>query len=292
VPEVGIASRFASGESLVMHSGDCLDLLREIPSESIRLIITSPPYNLGKAYERRQEFSQYLKWQDEIIAECVRVLHPQGSLCWQVGNFIDGGEVVPLDVALYPHFKSRGLKMRNRIVWHFEHGLHCSRRLSGRHETIMWFTKGDDYLFNLDAIRVPQKYPGKKHYKGPKVGQLSCNPLGKNPGDVWIIPNVKHNHVEKTLHPCQFPVELAERLVLSTTAVGDWVLDPFAGVGSALVAAVRHGRRAAGAEIDGEYVAIAKGRIHQASAGVLRVRSAIPSALNPLGEKMMCAQGA
>ena len=156
----------------------------------------------------------------------------------------------------------------------------------------MWFTKGDDYLFNLDAIRVPQKYPGKKHYKGPKVGQLSCNPLGKNPGDVWIIPNVKHNHVEKTLHPCQFPVELAERLVLSTTAVGDWVLDPFAGVGSALVAAVRHGRRAAGAEIDGEYVAIAKGRIHQASAGVLRVRSAIPSALNPLGEKMMCAQGA
>ena len=115
--------------------------------------------------------------------------------------------------------------MRNRIVWHFEHGLHCSRRLSGRYETIMWFTKGDDYVFELDPIRVPQKYPGKKYFKGPKAGQYSCNPLGKNPGDVWTIPNVKSNHVEKTGHPCQFPVELIERLVLALTRkeIGCWI---------------------------------------------------------------------
>ena len=113
------------------------------------------------------------------------------------------------------------LKLRNRIIWHFEHGLHCTKRLSGRYETILWFTKAADYTFNVDPIRVPSKYPGKKYFKGPKAGQLYCNPLGKNPGDVWIFPNVKNNHVEKTIHPCQFPVELVERLVLALTEPGD-----------------------------------------------------------------------
>lgn len=268
-----ISSKFQADKSLVLFAGDCMNLLRGIPDESVRLIVTSPPYNLGKSYERKGDFDKYLAWQDEVIAECIRVLHPQGSLCWQVGNYVHEGEIVPLDIALYASFKRRGMKMRNRIVWHFEHGLHCTRRLSGRHETIMWFTKSDDYLFNLDAIRVPQKYPGKKHFKGPKAGQYSCNPLGKNPGDVWVIPNVKNNHVEKTIHPCQFPIELVERLVLSMTEPGDWVLDPFAGVGSALAAAVRHGRRAAGAELDKKYVAIAKQRLLQAGSGVLPVRA-------------------
>lgn len=268
-----IASNYQTGKSVVMFAGDCIDLLHEIPDDSVRLVVTSPPYNLGKSYERKGDFDKYLAWQDSIIAECIRVLHPQGSMCWQVGNYVHAGEVVPLDIALYPSFKQRGMKMRNRIIWHFEHGLHCSRRLSGRHETIMWFTKSDDYFFNLDAIRVPQKYPGKKHFKGPKAGQFSCNPLGKNPGDVWVIPNVKNNHVEKTIHPCQFPIELVERLVLALTEPGDWVLDPFAGVGSALAAAVRHGRRAAGAELNKEYVGIAKQRLRQALGGVLPVRA-------------------
>jgi adenine-specific DNA-methyltransferase len=129
----------------------------------------------------------------------VRLLHPRGSICWQVGNHVDDGEVVPLDIVLYPIFKEHGLKLRNRIVWHFEHGLHCTKRLSGRYETILWFTKSNDYTFNLDPIRVPSKYPGKKHFKGPRAGQLSGNPLGKNPSDVWIFPNVKNNHVEKTV---------------------------------------------------------------------------------------------
>jgi len=80
---------------------------------------------------------------------------------------------------------------------------------------------------------VPQKYPGKKYFKGEKQGQYSCNPLGKNPGDIWTIPNVKHNHVEKTIHPCQFPIELVERLVLALTKPGDLVVDPYIGVGSA-----------------------------------------------------------
>jgi adenine-specific DNA-methyltransferase len=272
MPEFFISSFFSLRERAVLFEGDCLELLSGIPSESMRLVVTSPPYNLGKSYEQKGALDEYLQWQDRIIGECVRVLHPEGSICWQVGNYVHAGAIVPLDIALYPFFSNRGLKLRNRIVWHFEHGLHCSRRLSGRHETILWFTKTDKYLFDLDPIRVPQKYPGKKYFKGPKAGQYSCNPLGKNPGDVWVIPNVKNNHVEKTIHPCQFPIELIERLVLSMTRKDDWVLDPFAGVGSALIAGLMHGRRAAGSELSSEYCAIAKNRIVQSMAGFLKSR--------------------
>jgi len=257
---------------VVLYQGDCLDLLARLPNGIARLIVTSPPYNIGKRYERRVKLKDYLTEQAQVIKECVRVLAEDGSLCWQVGNFVDDNEIVPLDTALWPTFHDLGLKMRNRIVWHFEHGLHCSRRFSGRYETISWFTKSGSYVFNLDTVRVPQKYPGKKHFKGPKAGQYSCNPLGKNPGDVWIIPNVKHNHVEKTSHPCQFPVELIERLVLALTDPGDWVLDPFVGVGTTLVASLLHGRRSAGAEIVGKYVEITKERVKAASLGKLRTR--------------------
>jgi adenine-specific DNA-methyltransferase len=134
------------------------------------------------------------------------------------------------------------------------------------------FTKSDDYVFNLDPIRIPQKYPGKKQFKGPRQGQYSCNPLGNNPGDVWVIPNVKNNHVEKTTHHCQFPIELIERLVLSLTNPSGLVVDPYIGAGSAACAAVMHERRAAGADLSEEYLEIAKGRIQQAIAGTLPAR--------------------
>ena len=251
---------------------DNLTFMAKLPSASVKLIVTSPPYNVGKAYERRASLDHYLQLQREVIAECVRLLHPSGSLCWQVGNYVDRGEVVPLDAVLYPIFKEHDLKLRNRIVWHFGHGLHCKKRLSGRYETINWFTKGDDYTFHLDPIRVPSKYPGKRHFKGPNAGKLSGNPKGKNPGDVWMFPNVKSNHVEKTIHPCQFPVELVERLVLSMTNPGDTVLDPYMGVGSSVVAALMHGRKGYGCDTDQAYVAIAEERIGALRTGVLKTR--------------------
>jgi adenine-specific DNA-methyltransferase len=269
---LSIASQFSPEARAVVYHGDCRELLRQLPSETIQLVVTSPPYNLGKEYESRLDLEVYLAQQREVIAECVRLLHPRGSLCWQVGNYVDRGAIIPLDCLLYPVFASFGLKMRNRVIWHFEHGLHCSRRLSGRYETILWYTKGEDYVFDLDPIRVPQKYPGKKYFKGPKAGQYSCNPLGKNPGDVWTIPNVKSNHVEKTEHPCQFPVELVERLILSLSRPGDWVLDPFLGVGTTVIAAIRHDRRGIGAEVVARYAEIARSRIGLAAANALPVR--------------------
>ncbi len=269
---LSIAERFSLSERIVVYPGDCLDLLRAIPSDSMQLIVTSPPYNIGKEYEKRLHLDFYLQQQAQVISECVRTLSPTGSICWQIGNYVDRGAIIPLDAVLYPVFSGLGLRMRNRIIWHFEHGLHCSRRFSGRYETIVWFTKSDEYVFNLDAVRVPQKYPGKKHFKGPKAGQYSCNPLGKNPGDLWAIPNVKNNHVEKTEHPCQFPVELIERLVLALSNEGDWVLDPFLGTGTAVIAAIRHGRRGVGAEIVPKYVQLAHQRITQEIEGTLRTR--------------------
>jgi adenine-specific DNA-methyltransferase len=256
----------------ILFPGDCRELLRQLPSQFAKLIVTSPPYNLGKAYENRMKMSEYVEQQRLIIQECVRVLDEHGSLCWQVGNYVENGAIIPLDIALYPVFSSLGLHLRNRVVWHFEHGLHTSKRFSGRYEVILWFTKGDDYVFNLDAVRVAQKYPGKKYFKGPKKGEYSGHPLGKNPGDVWVIPNVKANHVEKTAHPCQFPVELIERLVLAFTNEGDWVLDPFIGVGTTAVAALMHRRKAIGAEILAEYRKIAEERIRLGEEGKLRIR--------------------
>jgi adenine-specific DNA-methyltransferase len=267
-----ISDTFSTLEHIVVYHGNCLKLLKTIPDESMQLIVTSPPYNIGKEYEKKLKLQTYLNQQAAVIKECVRALSPRGSFCWQVGNYIDNGSIIPLDTVLYPIFTDLGLKMRNRIIWHFEHGLHCSKRFSGRYETIIWFTKSKDYVFNLDYVRVPQKYPGKKHFKGPNAGKYSCNPLGKNPGDVWVIPNVKSNHVEKTEHPCQFPVELIERLVLSMTNEDDWVLDPFLGTGTSIIAAIRHYRRGVGAETESKYVKLARDRIMQEQAGTLRTR--------------------
>jgi adenine-specific DNA-methyltransferase len=255
-----------------MACEDNVAFMRPLADGMMKLIVTSPPYNIGKRYERRSPLDAYIQAQAQVISECVRLLSDRGSLCWQVGNHVDNGEIYPLDLVLYPIFREHGLKLRNRVVWHFEHGLHCTKRFSGRYETILWFTKSDDYTFNLDPVRVPSKYPGKKHFKGPRAGQLSGNPLGKNPSDVWVIPNVKNNHVEKTVHPCQFPVELIERLVLSLTDEGDNVFDPYMGVGSSVIAAIKNGRSGYGCDVAREYVDVAWERVHLLRAGLLKTR--------------------
>ena len=290
--QLKIRSRYARDNDVTLRMGDCRKLLREIPDGAAQLVVTSPPYNLGKCYERRLTLETYTAQQVAVIAECVRVLRDGGSLCWQVGNYVGpSGEVLPLDIHLHHIFADHGLRLRNRIIWHFEHGLHCKHRFSGRYETLMWYTKGDSYVFNLDAVRVPQKYPDKKAYKGPRRGEYSGNPKGKNPGDVWIFPNVKGNHVEKTEHPCQFPIELPERLLLGLTNRADLVVDPFAGVGTTLVAAALHGRRAAGADIVKEYVHIARRRLTEALRGSLKRRPMNTIVYVPPPKSLMVPKG-
>ena len=270
--ELKITGKFDIGADVVLYLGDTLDLLKQIPDKTAGLIVTSPPYNIGKPYEKKLNLQEYIEQQEKVIKESIRITKDDGSICWQIGNYVENGSIIPLDILLYPIFDRFGLKLRNRIVWHFGHGLHAQKRFSGRYEVILWFTKSENYIFNLDAVRVPQKYPSKKYFKGLKKGELSCHPLGKNPTDVWEIPNVKSNHPEKTIHPCQFPVELIERLVLALTNPGDWVIDPFIGVGSTAIAAILHGRKAAGADIIEEYIKIAKQRIELLLRGKLKLR--------------------
>lgn len=293
-----ISDTFNPEAEVTLAQGDTLETLLGMPDGCVKLVISSPPYNIGKEYEARKELCHYLDSLRPILSELARVLATGGSLCWQVGNYVENSEVFPLDIFFYPIFKDLGLQLRNRIVWHFEHGLHCSVRFSGRYETLLWFTKGEDYTFNLDSIRVPSKYPGKTNFRpGSNYGKPSGNPLGKNPGDVWKlmlqewetglwnIPNVKANHPEKTTHPCQFPIELVERCVLAFTNEGDMVLDPFSGVASAILAALRHGRRAMGIDKETAYIAEAKRRVQQLHDGTLPYRPLGKPVFQPTGRE-------
>ena len=253
---------------------DVEQFLDSLPEEPIfDLVVTSPPYNIGKEYEKKTDIDTYIKWQERIIKKIYIRLKDTGSICWQVGNYVQNNEIIPLDFEFAPIFKSLNMKLRNRIIWHFGHGLHTKRRFSGRYEVILWYTKTNQYTFNLDPVRIPSKYPSKKYFKGPHKGELSGNPLGKNPEDVWEIPNVKSNHVEKTAHPCQFPVGLIERLVLSMTNEGDLVFDPFAGASSAGVAAILHKRAFWGCELVDDYVEISRKRLQDTIDGTVQYRS-------------------
>ncbi|MDY6917814.1 MAG: site-specific DNA-methyltransferase [Chloroflexota bacterium] len=293
--EPDIRDTFSEECRIVVHEGDAYAFVRGLPDESVALVVTSPPYGMARDYETHMSMECYLETLDRVIDELVRILRPDGSICWQVGNVVRDSEVIPLDIVFYGLFKAKGLRLRNRIVWHFGHGLHASKRFSGRYETILWFTRGDHYTFDLDAVRVAAKYPGKRHFKGPNRGKPSGNPLGKNPCDVWEvvaeewqtgiwnIPNVKANHPEKSFHPCQFPVELAERCILALSREDEWVLDPYCGVGSALIAGLKHGRRVMGCDKQHAYIAAARQRVSDFYAGTLKLR--------PLGKPVYAPKG-
>ena len=269
----GVIRGVAAGTSAALYQGDCLELLSKLPDQSIDLVITSPPYCVGMEYERARSVADFVEAHKKILPEIVRVTKPGGSICWQVGYHISNRVAYPLDYAVFSILSDRkDVHLRNRIVWSFGHGLHNTTRFSGRHETLLWFTKGREYSFNLDAVRVRQKYPGKRHYKGPSKGQFSGNPKGKNPGDVWDIPNVKGNHIEKSGHPCQFPVALVQRLIKALCPDGGLVLDPYMGVGSAGVAALAEGRQFLGAEINFRYFKRALARLERSAEGIKNFR--------------------
>ncbi|WP_455042908.1 DNA-methyltransferase [Leptotrichia buccalis] len=284
-----------TNNSIKIHHGDSLELLKNLPDDSVDMIITSPPYCMGKEYENLSDDEEsFIKKHKIILPEATRILKKGGSLCWQIGYHVKNSEIIPLDILVYniittiniklKEEKKPEMKLRNRIVWTFGHGLHSQKRLSGRHETILWFTKGDEYTFNLDAIRVPQKYPGKTHHKGKKKGKISGNPNGKNPSDVWNelvedvwnIPNVKSNHLEKTAHPCQFPSAIPIRLVKALTNIGDTVMDPFMGSGTSAIASIITNRNFIGGELNNDYFEITKQRISDTLNGEIRLREDKP----------------
>lgn len=269
-----IYRKWSCNNAMTLFQGDCAELLGSLPDESVDLVLTSPPYCMGKVYEKHTKAEDFIKNHESILPEIVRVTKDGGSICWQVGYHVSNGEVTPLDFVVYRILmeKCKDVHLRNRIIWTFGHGLHSADRFSGRHETILWFTKGSSYNFNLDAVRIPQKYPGKKHYKGDRKGSPSGNPMGKNPSDVWDIPNVKANHVEKTIHPCQFPMALAQRIIMSLTSPGDLVLDPYSGAGTTGAAAAMLKRRFVGAEVEPRFYDVSIARLNAAMRDELAYR--------------------
>ncbi len=294
------SNKFDSKSDVCFIQGNVFKKIKEIPAKSIDLIITSPPYNLNKEYEEIKAFDIYLEEMEPFMKEIDRVLKKDGAFCLQVGNYVNKGEVFPLDIFFYHMLKKLNYKLRNRIIWHFNSGLHATRRLSGRYETLMWFTKSDDYHFDLDNIRIPQLYQGKTNYKkGKDYGKLTGNPKGKNPSDfmdqetygqfideefskkiksefdnlIFDFPNVKAMHPEKTSHPCQFPIELVERCVCAFSKEGNIVFDPFVGVGSTLIGALMNSRKAVGCELNKEYMQEAKKRVKLLETGTLPIRN-------------------
>ena len=295
-------SSFSKDNQITLLNNDVINALDILPDDFFSLIVTSPPYNIGKEYEKdhKRTLDEYTTWLSNVIDKLVPKLKENGSLCWQIGNYVEDNEVFPLDFYFYDIFKKKGLKLRNRIIWHFNFGLHAQKRFSGRYETLLWFTKSEDYKFNLDPVRIPQLYPGKRHSKkkGEKAGKPSGNPRGKNPTDYWEfsaeelfkssgqweIPNVKSNHPEKTIHPCQFPVELVERCVLAFTEAGDNILDPFVGTGTSVIAGIKHNRNVMGIDKDPKYIQIANDRITNYFAGTLQIRPIGKAVVKPNGK--------
>lgn len=236
-------------------TADVLDYLDAVPSESARLVLTSCPYNLGKPYGEgasadTMRHVYFMGWLMQIVSEASRILVDGGTLFLQVGSTRDENDtIVPLDVLLFEAVQKTGMTFQSRVAWIVPHGLTPKRRLSERYETALVFSKGPIGVFNPTPARVPQKQPGKRAFKGPNKGQLSGNPFGAFPSNVWEIPNIGHNNGERTGHPAQFPLELARRAVMLYSNPGDLVIDPFSGSGTTHVACRENGRSFSGCDL-------------------------------------------
>ena len=242
---------------------DTLDTQNVLPSGIFDLVITSPPYNIGKEYESVMSVEDYVKWTNCWTTETCRLIADHGALLLNLGyvSVESQGRAVPLPYLLWDQIP---LYLNQEIVWNYSAGVACKNYLSPRNEKILWYVKDKDhYTFNLDAIRDPNvKYPNSRRH-----GKLRVNTLGKNPSDVWEIAKVTtgagRSSVERTAHPCQFPTDLIDRLVLGFSQKGDIVFDPFVGSGTTIESCIRHDRYCIGFEIREDYCEIAAGRIKE-----------------------------
>lgn len=241
--------------------------MREVETKSVDLIVTSPPYNIdinygnktskgktieskGKKYKDNLSETEYRKLLENVFNECKRVLKDNGSIWINIKNRYLNEQIVP-PFWIQDYFKDMYLK--NLIVWNFDWGGSTNKRFAPRYEFVFWFTKNkNSYTFNLDDVKVPALNYRPDRYKS----QL------KNPSDVWRIPMVSGNFIERTGHPAQYPEKLIERIILAGTNEGDLVLDPFMGSGTTAVVAKNFNRYYIGYEIEKDYMAMAEKRLN------------------------------
>ncbi len=230
---------------------------------AINSTITSPPYNIGKDYEKKLSTEEYINWISSVINSIYNITKKDGSLLLNIGYIpvLNKGRAVPIAYLLW---NKNNFFLNQEIVWNYGAGVACKKYLSPRNEKVLWYIKNErSYTFNLDDIRdLNVKYPNQK-----KNGKLRCNTLGKNPSDVWKIAKVtsgkNRSSKERTPHPAQFPVDLIKRMVLGFTNKSDIVLDPFIGSGTTAVTCLELGRKCIGFEVREDYCEIIKNRIDQ-----------------------------
>jgi adenine-specific DNA-methyltransferase len=250
-------------DDCLLYAGDCLDLMKKIDSSFVDLTVTSPPYNIGKEYEEPMPLESYLDWCKKWISEIHRVTKNQGAFWLNIGylEIPEKGKAVPIPYLLWDKTPFYFIQ---EVIWNYGAGVAGRKFFSPRNEKLLWYVKDqENYVFNLDDIRDKNvKYPNQK-----KNGKLKCNPLGKNPTDVWQIPKVtsgtNRSSKERMPHPAQFPIALIDRIVKASSNPNEIVLDPFFGSGTSAIVSLSNGRKFVGFEINEKYCDLAVERIKQ-----------------------------
>lgn len=250
-----LGTPYYENEKSILFNMDCVEGLSLLQQENIQIdsTITSPPYNIGKEYEKILSLDEYVTWLTDICKQIYAITKPNGSFILNVGYLkIEGkGRAVPIPYLIWDKIP---FYLTQEIVWNYGAGVACKKYLSPRNEKILWYVKDSkDYTFNLDPIRDPNvKYPNQK-----KNGKLRCNTLGKNPSDVWQVAKVTSGRnrasKERMPHPAQFPEDLISRAVLGFTNEDDLILDPFMGSGTTARVAMLKNRKTIGFELNTEY---------------------------------------
>ena len=209
---------------------DCHDILRELPDNSIQLIICDPPYNIQVA--EWDTHHNYLKWAEDWLKEAERVLSPTGNIAIFGGlqYQAEAGSGDLLTLISHMRVKSE-MRLVNLIVWNYPNGMGAQRFFANRHEEIAWFGKTDKYFFDLDAVREPFDEETKKIYMKDKRLRPESIEKGKNPTNVWQMPRLNGNSKERVGHPTQKPRVVIQRLIKALSFPGSTVLDFFAGSG-------------------------------------------------------------
>ncbi|MFK7946362.1 MAG: site-specific DNA-methyltransferase [Saprospiraceae bacterium] len=257
-----LGTPYYENEKSIIYNMDCSEGLELLNGKiKINSTITSPPYNIGKEYENILALDNYVDWLVSICQQIYDITKSNGSFILNVGYLkIEGkGRAVPIPYLIWDKIP---FYLTQEIVWNYGAGVACRKYLSPRNEKILWYIKNEkDYTFNLDPIRDPNvKYPNQK-----KNGKLRCNPLGKNPSDVWQIAKVTSGKnrasKERMPHPAQFPEELISKTVLGFTNENDLILDPFMGSGTTARVAMLHNRKSIGFELNTDYCKTIKHRL-------------------------------
>lgn len=263
---------------------DAITGLHRIPDASIDLILTDPPYGLGKDYGNdsdKQEAAEYLAWTERWIDAVLPKLKPTGSLyiflTWRYSPEI------------FVMLKQR-MTMINEIIWdrRVPSMGGSTRSFSSVHDTIGLFVKSKNYYFDLDSVRIPYDAETKKARSRSIFVGAKWLELGYNPKDLWSVSRLHKEDPERVEHPTQKPLEIIERMVMASCPADGVVLDPFMGSGTTAVAARRCGRHFVGFELNPDYCAIIEARLQSAEAEqqVLRNQPTEPVRAKPAVKKV------